>query len=199
MAPVGLLSILLAPVVGRNLQRFDPRAIATIGFVVFALVFFMRSHFTTTIDTWTLTLPSYIQGVAMATYFSSLTLMAFQGVSAERLPLAAGLNGFARTLCIAFSTSIATTAWDVRSTFHHARLMESAHPYNPVFTSEMARLNVAQLEPGQNYSAFEHLASVQASMLGANDVFWFSTILFLVLAALLWIAKPAAQSNRTSH
>ena len=45
MAPVGLFAILLSPLVGKNVSRVDPRKLATVAFVVFALVLWMRSQF----------------------------------------------------------------------------------------------------------------------------------------------------------
>src|SRR3954471_62182 len=44
MAPVGILAIIGAPIVGRNLTRWDARIVATIAFIVFALVMWMRSR-----------------------------------------------------------------------------------------------------------------------------------------------------------
>src|SRR6185437_7646273 len=43
LAPVGLLAILLTPFVGRTVNRVDPRLFATGAFLIFALVFYMRS------------------------------------------------------------------------------------------------------------------------------------------------------------
>ena len=46
MAPVGVLAIVLTPLVGRNTHRVDPRRLATVAFVTFALVLWLRSVFT---------------------------------------------------------------------------------------------------------------------------------------------------------
>ena len=45
MAPVGLLAIVLSPWVGKNVGKIDPRRLATVAFVGFALVLWMRSRF----------------------------------------------------------------------------------------------------------------------------------------------------------
>src|SRR5690606_25877772 len=52
MAPVGVFAIVIAPIVGRNLHRVDARMLATGGFLVFALVLYMRSLFTSGLDNW---------------------------------------------------------------------------------------------------------------------------------------------------
>src|SRR5947208_9099708 len=54
LAPVGLLALTLTPIVGRTSGKIDPRILATISLVVFAVVAWMRSRFSTEVDIWTL-------------------------------------------------------------------------------------------------------------------------------------------------
>ena len=63
-APVGLLAILLTPIVGKNMHRTDARKLATVSFVGFALILWMRSHFNTQADVWTILVPTLLQGGA---------------------------------------------------------------------------------------------------------------------------------------
>ncbi len=65
-APVGLLAIVLSPWVGKNVGRIDPRKLATVAFVGFAVVLWMRSHFNTQADFMTILIPTVLQGAAMA-------------------------------------------------------------------------------------------------------------------------------------
>src|SRR5690606_22470283 len=44
-APVGILAIILSPIVGKMLSRRDPRIIATVAFLIFSLISFMRANF----------------------------------------------------------------------------------------------------------------------------------------------------------
>lgn len=67
VAPVGLLAILLSPLVGKNVGRVDPRKLATVAFAFFALVLWMRSHFTVQADFATIMVPTIIQGAAPCT------------------------------------------------------------------------------------------------------------------------------------
>jgi DHA2 family multidrug resistance protein len=195
LAPVGLLAVVLAPVVGRNIHKVDARLPATAGFLIFAIVLFMRSHFTTTIDTWTLTLPAYIQGIAMAMYFTPMTMIALSQVEPERIPAASGLSNFTRILFGGFGSSIGTTLWDNRSSLHHAQLMEHATVYDPQFTTALQNMQQMGLSSDQAHAVFEQTLSVQAGMLGANDIFWASSILFLVLIVFIWSTKPFHVSN----
>ncbi len=125
MAPVGLLAILLMPVVGRNVSRVDPRLFATFSFLVFALVFWMRSRFTTDVDFTGIMIPTLVQGIAMAFFFVPLINLAMSGLSPDRIPAASGLTNFVRITAGAFGTSIFTTLWDSRAALHHAQLSEA--------------------------------------------------------------------------
>lgn len=66
MAPVGLFAIILSPIIGKNIAKFDPRALTTIAFAVFGLVLYMRSNFNTQADFDTIMIPTIVQGIAMA-------------------------------------------------------------------------------------------------------------------------------------
>src|ERR1700761_5277919 len=99
MAPVGLFAILLSPITGKFLPRTDPRYIATAAFLVFALCFWMRSRYTTGVDTWALTVPTVIQGIGMAGFFIPLVSITLSGLPGHRIPAASGLSNFVRIMC----------------------------------------------------------------------------------------------------
>jgi DHA2 family multidrug resistance protein len=190
LAPVGLLAVLLTPIVGKNLNKWDPRWVATAGFAGFALVFFLRSGFTTGVDMRALMIPTILQGVPMALFFVPLTAIILSGLPPEKIPAASGLANFCRMLLGGFGSSIATTLWDRRSSVHHAQLSEGANVYNPLF--EQSTQNIGNLaSPEQAHGLLDHTISMQAGMLGINDVFWASSILFLLLIGLIWLSRPA--------
>jgi DHA2 family multidrug resistance protein len=63
---------------------------------------------------------------------------------------------------------------------HHARLAEQTGVTNPVFASAMDSVQRTLAgSPSQAMAVFEHLMSTQAAMLGLNDIFWLSAVIFL--------------------
>ena len=38
---------------------------------------------------------------------------------------------------------------------------------------------------------FEHSLNAQAAMLGLNDIFWLSSMIFIAIIPLVWLTKPA--------
>ena len=193
LAPVGVLAILLTPVVGRLVDRLDPRWFVTASFLVFALVMFMRSDFSTQASFDTLLIPTLIQGVAMATFFIPLLALAFSGLEPERIASASGVINFTRLTAASFATSITTTLWSRRAALHHAQLVWSLTA-NPQAQQFMAQAHARGLSTQQGAFLLNQLINAQAYMLSADDIFWVSGYLFVAMAFLIWLARPGAKN-----
>jgi MFS transporter, DHA2 family, multidrug resistance protein len=190
LAPVGVLAIVLTPIVGRTINKVDPRIFVTGAFLIFAFVMFMRADFNTSADFWTLMVPTIIQGAAVAIFFIPLVTLSLSGLSPDRIPSASGIFNFARITAGSFGTSIATTAWDHRATLHHAQLVEHLSSADAASSQALATLHASGLTPDQSYALLNRLVDQQAFMLSANDVFYVSALLFLALIGVVWLARP---------
>ena len=191
-APLGIFAVILAPVVGKFLPKAELRVLATLSFLGFAAVFFMRSNYTTGVDTYTLVLPTLLQGIPMALFFVPLTAIILSGLSPDKIPAAAGLSNFARVFCGAVGTSLATTGWNNRSILHHAQLAEQANPNNPTYVAAIEGIQrTLNFSPDQAVAFFERNLNTQAVMLGLNDIFWISSVTFVVIIPLIWFTRPA--------
>ncbi|MCB1630994.1 MAG: DHA2 family efflux MFS transporter permease subunit [Pseudomonadales bacterium] len=189
MAPVGLLAIVLTPIVGANLHRVDLRLLATVALLSFALTFWMRSHFNTQADLYTLVLPSIVQGIPMAFFFVPLMALVLSGLPPERIPSATGLSNFVRITAGAFGTSIYTTLWEDRAALHHARLTESIHAARIPVDDALSLFSSAGLSREQGLESINRLIEHQAYMLSANDLFAASALLCLLLTSIVWFAR----------
>ncbi|MDE2297766.1 MAG: DHA2 family efflux MFS transporter permease subunit [Burkholderiales bacterium] len=189
-APVGILAIILSPWVGKNVSKIDPRKLATVAFIGFGLVLWMRSNFNTQASFETILIPTILQGAAMAFFFIPLQAIVFSGLTPDRMPSAAGLSNFVRITAGAVGTSLFTTLWEDRAALHHAQLSEAINTTN---SAAMQTLN--QLMAG-GYSREQALASVnriidqQAYTMAVTDVFYLSSMLFFVMIVVIWLSKP---------
>jgi DHA2 family multidrug resistance protein len=190
LAPVGILAVIMAPMVGRALARVDPRYIATFAFLMFALISYMRALFNVQVDMATLMVPTILQGAAVACFFIPLVSITLSGLPPERIPSASGLSNFARITAGAFGTSISTTLWDDRATMHHAHLAESINVGNLAATQTLDSLKGLGLDPAQSLATVDRLINAQAYVLAADDIFYASAVIFLLLAPLLWMTRP---------
>lgn len=190
IAPLGIFAVLLLPVMGKLLPKTDARIFATLAFIGFSVVFFMRANYVTEIDTWHLVIPTLLQGIPMAMFFVPLTAIILAGQPYSRIPAAAGLSNFVRTLFGAIATSIAATAWNDRTILHHARLTEQASVDNPIFMQQMAHFrSLLHISEPSAHAMFDNILTAQAAMLGLDDIFYVSAIIFLLIIPLIWITR----------
>ena len=190
MAPVGLMAIILSPLVGKTITKVDPRKYATFAFVVFAIVLWMRSHFNTQADFTTLMIPTIIQGIAMAFFFIPLVTITLSGLPPERIPAASGLTNFARITAGAFGTSLFTTLWERRAAFHHSQLAELINPGSIAARSTLSALTGSGMTMEQALAQINRIVDQQAFMLAANDIFYMSAVLFMLLIPFIWLTHP---------
>jgi len=204
MMPFGLLALVLAPIVGRTLHVIDPRLMASAGFLVFALVSFMRSEFNLEADWMTIALPMFIQGAANVMFFLPLTGLALRGMTPEKMPGATGLQNFLRYMGGAVGASLAITLWDDRAKLHRAQLAEHLVGGEPQTEAALEALRAQGLSPVQALAQLDQTLDAQARMLSTVDLFWLSGVLFVALTVLVWLANapgPAArmQPRTGSH
>lgn len=190
-APVGILAIILSPWVGKNVSKIDPRKLATIAFLGFGGVLWMRSHFNTQADFMTIVIPTVLQGAATAFFFVPLQNIIFSGLTPDRMPSAAGLSNFVRITAGAIGTSLFTTIWENRAILHHAQLTEAVSRGNDSATAAMAQLGAGGFSPAQVSETLNRMIDQQAYTMAVTDMFYMSSVLFFLLIAIVWTAKPA--------
>ena len=191
LAPVGVLAILCMPFVGKSVSTVDARWLSTVSFVIFALVMWMRSWFNTDADIETILVPTVIQGIATAFFFVPLVALTLSGLEPDRIPAATGLSNFVRITAGAIGTSVMTTLWDSRTALHHAHLTERIGDATGVAAADaFARMRAQGLDTEQIAAYVNLLIDRQAAMLGANDIFAGSAVLFLLMIGLVWLARP---------
>jgi MFS transporter, DHA2 family, multidrug resistance protein len=194
-APIGVFALMLSPIVGKMLQKSDPRLFASASFLIFAGVSYMRSQFTLDATPWIIILPQLIQGGATAMFFVPLTALTLAGLHPSRIPAAAGLSNFLRMTAAAFGTSISTTMWDDRAALHHARLVENINAYEGPARIAIDTLSARGMPHEQIMALINHEATAQAYMMSANDFFTVSAVLLTLLSAGIWLAKAPARKT----
>ncbi|WP_321964893.1 DHA2 family efflux MFS transporter permease subunit [Paraburkholderia sp. J7] len=198
-APLGVFAVILAPVMGKIMPRSDMRVLATLAFLGFAGVFYMRSLYTTEVDRYTLVLPTLLQGIPTALFFTPLTAIILSGLPPEKIPAAAGLSNFVRIFAGAVGTSLVSTGWNNRTILHHARLMEQASVDNPTFTGAIESFErTLNVGTPQALAFFESSLNVQATMLGLNDIFWLSAVIFIAIVPLIWVTRPTQDASNSA-
>jgi DHA2 family multidrug resistance protein len=151
----------------------------------------MRSHFSTQADFGTILLPTILQGAAMGFFFIPLQAIIFSGMPPEKMAAAAGLSNFTRITAGAIGTSLFTTVWEHRAAMHHAHLVEHIAQGRLASDQVLAQLGAGGQSGPQALAVLERMIDVQAYTMAATDLFHLSSVLFLVLIGLIWLARPA--------
>ena len=189
-APVGILAIILSPWVGKNVSKIDPRQLATVAFIGFGLVLWMRSQFNVQADFVTILIPTVLQGAAMAFFFIPLQAIVFLGLTPDRMPSAAGLSNAVRITAGAVGTSLFTTLWEDRAALHHAQLTETLTRTNDTALQTMSQLAASGYSNEQALASVNRMIDQQAYTMAVTDLFYLSALLFFVLIAVIWLSRP---------
>ncbi|WP_192458989.1 multidrug efflux MFS transporter permease subunit EmrB [Musicola keenii] len=190
-APVGLMPVILSPLIGKFAPRLDMRKLVTFSFIMYAVCFYWRAYtFEPGMDFATSAWPQFFQGFAVACFFMPLTTITLSGLPPERMAAASSLSNFARTLAGSIGTSITTTMWERREALHHVQLTESITPYNPLAQQTYQQLQAMGYSQQQVSAYLANQITGQGLIIGANEIFWISAAVFLVLILLVWFAKP---------
>lgn len=197
-APMGILAVISAPIVGRLLPRIDPRWIVTFGLGVLALSFFMRAHMTSSVDYMTVAIAMFVLGAGIPACVVTLTSLGVSDLPAEKVAGGAGLQNFLRIMSMAIGASVTQTYWEHMMKNSRAELVSVIDPT----TMQDLASAAGSLGLGADRSPllFSGLVDGQAVMLATNDFYAAATLLMLALIALAWvIRRPKGPLKAVAH
>lgn len=73
---------------------------------------------------------------------------------------------------------------------HHTQFTEAINPYNPnaqAYYETMAQLGLSDT---QTLMSLARSITAQGFIIGANEIFWLSGVMFMLLFVVVWFAKP---------
>ncbi len=186
-APVGILAFLMSPIIGRNIQRLELRAVVTFSFLVFAGTSYWFSTFPLDTSFWQFVLPRFLMGLAIPCFFIPLNQVILSGLKPHEIASASGLSNFFRTIAASISTAVTVTLWQHRGEMHHATLAE--HINN---ASSATQQFLHGLSPIGNaaWPVIEGIVNREALTQSVNDVFLLFAGLFLAMIPVVWLARP---------
>ena len=195
-APIGILPVLLTPFVGLYAARFDLRMVASIAFVAMAATSFLRAGFNLDVDFEHVAFVQLLQGLGVALFFMPVLTILLSDLEPHEIAAGSGLATFVRTLGGSFAASLTTWGWNQRGTVHHAHLTEHISATDPGMVQTVTALGQGDLQRGA--MVLDRMIAQQAAQIGFNEIVHLLGILFLVVIAFVWIAKPpfAAKAAR---
>jgi DHA2 family multidrug resistance protein len=180
----GVFAVMLSPIVPRVMRQFDARALVSFGVLGLAGVAFMRAHFASNANYWTIASTYLAQGLVMPFFFVPTNQIALSSVLPEETASAAGLSNFLRTTAAAFFGAIVLSQWDNASTRNHANMAGSINDA----AGTLDTLGRAGFTPSQALSQLDAITQGQAVMLAADQMFLVMTVVFVFAACVVWLA-----------
>jgi len=190
IAPVGVVALFLAPVIGKNIHRINLRLAPTFAFSVFAISLFWVSKLNDQASFMQLATPRILQGFGLALFFLPINQIIMAGVSGNELASAAGLSNFLRTISGSLSTAVCVWLWSDRTEYHHGQLIQTVAANAPNTLAYQAQLGQLGIEGVPAQAVMERVIGSQASTLGANDVFMLLFVLYIAMIPFIWLARP---------
>jgi DHA2 family multidrug resistance protein len=184
---MGILAIVSSPVVGKLIERVDPRLVVCLGIVGLALIMIWRMSFTSDVTFLQMALPTLLSGPFMVMFFVPVTGLAIASVNPDETANAAGLSNFMRTLAGAFATSLVQTGWNDAQRRNQTELAGAMTHAGGVVDNLVA----AGADVQGAVAGLTNLVEGQSLMLATLNMFGVIAAVFLFAATLIWLApKP---------
>ena len=200
----GVAMFLTAPIVGRLMNKVDPRVMLITGFLFFAAGTYWMTYLTKDWDFWELFWPQVFRGVGLMIAMIPINNIALGTLPPERVKNASGLFNLTRNLGGAVGLAALTTILNDRTDLHLARLHEAVgwarQPVLEALNNMTQRFSSygsdAQLMAIKQLNAIAHRQGV---VMAFADVFLVLTMLFVGLAFLALIMKRPPQVAAGGH
>lgn len=181
---MGILAVVCAPIVGKAVERFDPRLIIFLGIVGIGLTNVWRMSFNSDVTFFQLSIPTLLMGPFMVMFFVPVTGLAMASVSPEEQANAAGLSNFMRTLAGAFATSLVQTGWSNAVRGNNTELAGA------MTHGELAVQGIMEsgINREQAVAGLDMIVQQQSVMLATLNMFAVLAIVFAFSALLIWMA-----------
>ncbi|HVB58674.1 MAG TPA: DHA2 family efflux MFS transporter permease subunit [Candidatus Acidoferrales bacterium] len=197
LLPGGLVLLLVLPLVGWLLSRFEPRWLVVFGFVIIAIGLFQLAHMNLDVSERTPVYDWIVSRAGTAFLFVPINVMAFYFVAKENTNNATGLINLARNVGGSLGISFVTTMLDRRAQFHQARLVSNLQSKNLQYQGALNHLIHVFMSRGADaaHAAVQAQGVIyaqlqrQAMMLSFTDNFWIMAMLSLVVIPLMFIMK----------
>jgi MFS transporter, DHA2 family, multidrug resistance protein len=189
LSPGGVAVVLLMPLVGLLLSRFEPRWLVAFGLAVSALGLFQMAGFNTQIDFRTAATARIVQSIGMAFLFVPINTAAFSSIAKEKANRATGIINLARNIGGSTGIAIVTTMLARRAQFHQSVLVSHAAAAHSAYRDLLENAAHRFLAQGSSpthaarqaqaliYTVIQREATVKAFI----DDFWLLGVIFLAM------------------
>ena len=204
LSPGGFAIMVLMPLVGFLLGRYDARRLMIFGLVVLSFSLFHMTNFDLGVDFRTVVIARMIQAVGLAFLFVPINTAAYAYLPREKNNAASGLMNLARNIGGSVGISVVTTMLARRAQHHQVNLAGHLSPGNPRFQSMFQGMTQTLQARGfsptdamhKAYGLLQGTLFRQANMLAYIDCFWLLGVATLGMIPLVFLMKKTGPGSR---
>jgi MFS transporter, DHA2 family, multidrug resistance protein len=197
LMPGGLLVILILPLVGFLLSKYDARRLLLFGLAMLSFSLFNMTRFNTLMDFRTAALARVVQAIGLAFLFVPINTAAYAFLPKEKNNAASGLINVARNIGGSVGISVVTTMLSRRAQFHQAVLSGHVNAGNPTLQRMLhaaahmlaAHGSGAYQASRQAYGLVAGLLQQQATTLAYIDNFHLLGVAVLLMLPFVFLMK----------
>ena len=197
MAPRGMGSFLMMPVVGILTAKVDVRKLLAAGLTIGGVTLIWLGNLNLQAGYWDIFWPQFIQGSGMALMFVPLTTVAMASIPPERMGNATSLFNLMRNIGGSVGIAMTATILGRQRQAIGITLGEHVSPLDPATQSALYQMKAMFMAAGADavtatnraYAAMSGMLMRQASMVSFVELFRELGILFLALIPLVLIMR----------
>jgi DHA2 family multidrug resistance protein len=187
-ATTSVFVVLLAPVIGLNMHKFDSRKLVAFGFVAFFVAAYFGSTLTPDVTQGHISLTRLYIGVGLAFFFIPLNNILLANIPDSGIASASGISNFMRNIGNSFGTSLVVSHFNSLQASYHEQLVSTVHTGNNAYNETINQMGGAT---ETNMFYLNHIINGQAALLGINNIIFLSGLIMLSLIPILFIAKKS--------
>ncbi len=210
LSPGGIAVVILLPVVGKLLTRFQPRWLVVFGLSLLSLSLFHMATFNLDIDFRTAMTARIFQSAGMAFLFVPINVMAFYFTPKEKINNATGIINLARNIGGSVGIAGVVTMLARRAQFHQAVLVSHMTPLDPPYQAMLGGARQMFMVRGSDpvlagtmaHGLAYGLLMRHSTMLAFLDDFWLMGVVIMIAIPFMFLmkkVKPHKETDVASH
>ena len=203
MAPRGVGSLFMMPLVGMLTSKVDARKLLALGLFIGGITMVWLGQLNLDAGYWDIFWPQLLQGAGMALLFVPLTTVSMATIAPQRMGYATSLFNLMRNIGGGIGIAITGTMLARTRQANSALLGEHVTAFDPSTLSLLEQMKAGFVAGGsdavsatnQAYAALYGMIQRQASMVAFVNIFRLLGYLFLVLVPLVMIMRRPKGSS----
>ena len=203
MAPRGMGSLIMMPLVGLLTTKVDPRKLLALGLFVGGGTMLWLGQINLNAGQWDIMLPQFLQGAGMALLFVPLTTVSMSTILPQKMGNATSLFNLMRNIGGGVGIAMTGTYLARHRQVVSAGLNENVSIYDPTTQSTLQQITQGLVAGGADiatatqraYLILHGMIARQASMVSFVTVFRLLGVLFLIMIPLVLLMRRPSKGS----